>query len=602
MKVLNYLLFLFVICIEVSCIYQQDELYYNDQIVRNPTEPDLKVIFLSFDEDSIVLRERTKFVYEITGNKEVYKTYIYVDSIKISSVTGTEWYFTIYPEDFSEGYHTITMEILTKSETNSIADQLGQEAFVSVEKWSIYIQKKLTGNSSISITDKLRISWEPYNAPDFNHYHIKRSNSVSTDTFNITNPLFVDEYYIGEGVYYYISVITKSGDELKWNDANTEKNIPFLEFSSTIPNLHYLIWDKPVNVDNLKKYQIFEKSGIDEILVFETENIEDTIYPLDEQFNSSHEYYLVYYPKQPEITADFMISPYETYKSFIIGHHYSGSSSVAFTMKADKHGFLFSTNKRNFYYHEFYENVTTSLPESVFENTDESSFRITPQRKYFTISNGYQVEIYDVEKKLKLKLVNMEDIAPEKYASSSKMLSDSGLQVVFLKNNKFWFLNLFNESFVDTIDASPYYRFFDFSGNGKYLLASDDSIRLLEIVDNYSRLTSKKAIAWDGQHDITFIGENDEYFCFFDGHFHFFLYQCNTGELISQIDLPTGTLFKDYDELNMLLLTTDPDDSWGAIIWNILDGTKVRHIESAMDMSLHDIIIYTSKGVYNYWE
>lgn len=142
-----------------ACEYESSAVYFVD---IEQVEGEIPYANLSFTDSVIYINQSTLFGYTLNFiEQEVYQVEFYLDDRLLKSMGESSGSVLIEVEP---GKHIFEMVIITSTESGSIADKIGAEAFYYTITWTIYSESAEAGEIQIQSIDKaegsLRIEWE----------------------------------------------------------------------------------------------------------------------------------------------------------------------------------------------------------------------------------------------------------------------------------------------------------------------------------------------------------------------------------------------------------------------------------------------------------
>jgi hypothetical protein len=290
--------------------------------------------------------------------------------------------FNLTPFQFADGFYEFTMQIITNSGTNSLADNLGYEALLFEVKKTVWVEKsppqKINIISAERVNGNLVLKWEKYPKINFQKYLLyKRVLSEETrhpsvaELYTISDrnqTTFIDPTYIGgEAIYYMVSQITTSSATAQGDFFNHYTERAKIKQVNAIGGQVELKWSKPKFYNAFQKYWL-RKTADYANPFFQSTNINDTTFVTTSLgFGKSVELELNTVPVLAHSGGGPSTAMYSTYKEVFVGENFPEHDAVF--SNAAKHvvyyyndGFLYVANEGEIIP---YASVQVTLNESV---------------------------------------------------------------------------------------------------------------------------------------------------------------------------------------------------------------------------------------------
>jgi hypothetical protein len=232
-----------------SCEFETDRVYER-KTEKEVTDPQVTVVDLNLEQDTIYLFTSRDVTFRFTSsNQEIEAVKFIIDGTEKGVYSSGEGVFQLDYGSLEEGGHTLSLEVITSSGSNSIADILGVEGYLFSNSWTLNVCKNYNSRLSTSVKDGcLFFSWKEYPAPDFSEYVIYREISYygRVEAGRTTSPEFTDCSYAGEGGRYFVEVLKKDGlfFDQGWGYAELSSEIPRLSFTCSENNISMARWTK----------------------------------------------------------------------------------------------------------------------------------------------------------------------------------------------------------------------------------------------------------------------------------------------------------------------------------------------------------------------
>lgn len=244
MRILLNSLFIpiFIICLISSCEYEPSEKYFRD-ISKNVPFPNLQTVQLNLEDDTICLFSDSlvHFLFSC-DNKKIQGVVFYIDDEQKFIEYLSFGNFTIQIEPLEEGFHTLTMELYTSTNTGSIADKIGAESFMVKQVWILNVIKNL--NKNIYATNEngyLKIHWDQNKTNYIKNFIVYRNN-VEIGSTELSE--YIDSSYVGQTANYIVKFKTINNSIRTLNNISLSENFPKLRLLISDKTNYFVYWDK----------------------------------------------------------------------------------------------------------------------------------------------------------------------------------------------------------------------------------------------------------------------------------------------------------------------------------------------------------------------
>jgi len=271
----------------VSCEYDNSGIY-EPKVNENITPPDIQTINLNLDEDTLFLygSKQVNFNFKSNDIQKIVAVCFYIDNVLAGTVNSSNGYFELDYHGLIEGIHKLSIVLYTKTGTGSIADKLDAEYFaLSSKDWIIKVEKEPNYPHAIQTSNNdgfLRLSWTKCNSVDFKEYQIKKYSTNSIYAKTINNEV-IDSSYIGEYEYYTVNVVTKAGNVRYWARGEINEELR-TEVQNLETNQIIIKWNKNKYYNAFKSYELYQNSNGSNVLVKNTDEINDTTYTINDAY------------------------------------------------------------------------------------------------------------------------------------------------------------------------------------------------------------------------------------------------------------------------------------------------------------------------------
>ncbi len=483
-----------------SCEFETDKVYER-KVDKDVEPPEITVVDLDLEEDTIYLLKESGFTFRFTSsNQEITAVRVTIDGTQVTVSNSGQGYYLLDYANLTEGEHSLILEVITKSGTNSIADILGAEGFVFSKSWVLTVFKSYYRKLNPEIKyGCLYFSWEKYPVHDFTEYIIYReNNNLWIEVGRTKSTEFTDCSYVGEGGRYFIQVLKTDGELLSWGGyVELKKDLPELSFTGTIDNEYIIKWNRSKYYNAVNTFYLSANSRPG-IKVKQTSDPSDTSWNVSSEFifGDKIDLTLLLIPKNSVI-----YTPDENYRFESVVY----DVTVGFRFKPDYVVNLYHVTQAGADEFIYILGCDTLVKYSVSQKHNVEmltytpshcsmckflNFKISPSGKFLTtrIDCEYDLMVANVRNLQDNKRYNLQSYSGQ-YSISDVPISDTGTGIVTGTASGFYVYD-FNTS------SSPGYynkQLYGATGlavssNGKYIFLKDDVFRLVSF-DN-SQFTS----------------------------------------------------------------------------------------------------------------
>lgn len=239
-----------------------------------------------------------------------------------------------------------------------------------------------------SIADgKLKIVWPELDKENTQHYLIERSMKsgfdykVFTQKFEVSDSIFIDSYYVGEGVNYKISVINKQGGKQIIWDHHKEREDPIITISQNLQNGFNINFSSCKYYNNFGKYIITTPLNANPKILYTTSLINDTTYNCsDAMFAGEARYWIRCLPKNyPEMVTDVN---WDIYGHYLYGNY--GIKSFKYDRIAQINANTIAYT-RNGHIYKYDVSKGETVDSIVNKNARYDFLRTSPSGKYLSV-------------------------------------------------------------------------------------------------------------------------------------------------------------------------------------------------------------------------
>jgi len=582
-----------------GCQYDIDEIY-EDTSKSLPLPPNITILELSLERDSFLLSEPLIIKFKLDADPNIIRqTTVTLDHTKYASFNSGSGEFILYPYNLVVGEHKFHLEVITSTNSGSIADVLEAEAFAMVSNDWVFFNMgsgdlPVLHYSQYNENGDLSISWPPCS---FNNIEYRISkflgnksgpllSSTITQTFEFSDP-----DYIGEAAFYKISVINKRDlTEYPWYSFSIEKDIP-VPYLDLINNSYVLRW---------KRKEYFQKLSGMIIHDLETGKDLDNL-SFTETVWDSGILRFAEHRKLALINVPVSISEIYTENRFEYSNTFEGTIGTKFAdIKQD--GMFAITNESRLIFQKKYSNVlaydlvSDRIVDSLYSGprVQSNSFKLfmSPSRKEFCLFESQHDEMYCGESNdLSGKDTYSIDLSN---AETTAHIIDESDEIIIQDDKNFYFFKKSEAAIADTTTFSesgfPTVRDLGnhcFSSDGRYYFhTADNDLYVYEFDGRNFKLLYTINEAFSSYSD-RFLFDNTipSRIIHFDGESVYF----RNSEDFSVISSYPFTMNIDYrlmyiDLVSKRFLILDIGLS-KINIYDLIDGTLLFSLPAAMDGS-----------------
>lgn len=199
---------------------------------------------------------------------------------------------------YREGEHKISFSILMVNIEKNTKIHFKSDTFSL--KSLPDISNRFINNSVYD--GRLKITWPQFDKKNTSYYLVERclgENKQFIQEFQVTDSVFIDEYYVGEEVYYIISVINNEGRKQNiWNYYKKRED-PTFSVAQDKDGSYSINYSSCKYYNNFGKYIITSGLNSNPEILNTTSSITDTLYkPFDALFGDEGRFWLRCFPKE----------------------------------------------------------------------------------------------------------------------------------------------------------------------------------------------------------------------------------------------------------------------------------------------------------------
>ena len=481
--------------------------------VEKPTGVPEISIALSPSMDTIRLSGPAWVTYMLeTEGRKLYNVTMTLDKetdVDISYESDNKIKAYLNTNPLKDGIHSLEILIYTATNTGSIADKIGNEAYVYYLRWPVYINKAGKNNFIFyppeNFYGSLKLSWTKYLYADYDYYRFGWSNyflqSGTTDIHDPKQNYFIDTTFV-EGITkaYSILVYFSQGGSIHAN-LTLQENIPSPRVQINNDMTVDVFMPRSKYEKNIKEYCITTNVpvyGIDE--GHDISDLNDTIVRLNNRigFGGAYSVRLKYIPKGFESSHSYLDPTYGGRTTYVFGDSIP-SFLQAFPISGEDYILLYRS--WGFFKYNILTGVSSDylqIAQSEYQNSGMG--RCSPDGN---ILGYFENGKYNLRLATDYSLIKSFDA--EAYNGTSLILNDIAIS---------------DNGLVSTVDRNKIFRIFDaslgqkvfekvFEENVSRVFFSPDGSNLAIIVSDISTNTSHLVYYSFNGSQLTELGSTD---------------------------------------------------------------------------------------------
>ena len=579
---------------------------YERPVKQDVSPPQIQTVVLDINYDTIFLYPEKTINFRFSTSKQEIKTVRFLvdntEKFTVNSSTGT---FILNYAPFDDGMHTLVLEVYTATGSNSIAELMGAERFLFSKSWKVFVDHNYSSGPKASVSNGfLKLSWRKYRDYDFKEYVVSRMLSYNTEVVlqRLKSTEFIDSSYVGEGGTYVVRVDNQKAQLLNWGEVQVSKDLPFMKLMPVETEPYILSWSKTKYYNAVDSIKVLRNTDLPNnyISVKTTANLNDTSYTLQTgNFADEVDYRLRLIPKRRNIR--FTTSNYSLFESWMYG-------KLGFPFKSNNMYILqvYQVSQDEFIYLDGCDSITrysVSHKHSVEQlgyrspgcsKCEFSNLTFSASGKFVTNYANCSFDVMLIPSNGMLNYV-IRDLKP--YSGQNYWpkipVSDVGTAIVNKGNGGF---QIYDFNTNASIAAYPAKRLFQGEGlsispDGRYILLTDDSLRLVRFIDSgfkaiWKQLSKPKYIRFDGA--------NSDHVVIWNGT-TFSVKLCDDFSEVYSFPLSDDSIMG-IDFYNKEILTSKPGHLY---VKSLLDGSLIRDLPVTRTSGFYLVnhAIISSKGV-----
>jgi len=557
-----------------ACEYQTDEVFFRE-VDENVPLPDLK-IDLNLYTDTIYVYRNTEVKLSLSlTNKDLYDVKFYINNVEVENVQRSDQNnYSFYLDISKYSIAEVKAEIYTSTETGSIGDVVGSEAFIyKSDKWTLIRCNDVLAYEKTIEDGRLKISWTPIKSKLNSKYYITSSN-VTDSTYNTW---YIDSNYIRGN--NYISITYGNDDISGYGIYDYIYNYESPDVYINNTDSFVIYWNKYKYYNNIKGYKIV----INDETFFLNSNDTSLTYKNGVIGNSYYaDFYLVPFDDNPNHNDDMLMSINSAYYPSAFLEYYANIEYNYLPLTGNSFYYWRLSNNNLFFYK--YDLSTKSIIHS--HDFSTNYVKVSSNDIYVLEETNDYLNLYS-NTLTPIKSILTTNISSNLF-SLSPSISDNGY-IVFNDDTKKSLVvyNLLTESIITEVPVPSYYATnYKISPNGDYIYDHINKT-LYKIENNSYSIASVHT-------------ESFTYYEFLPGTDQIALYDGNVFYVKNCIDYSTDKSFSldnntiaNIDFQNQKILTKNGDSE--LVIYSLIDGSIEETIpvwNSRYNYIFNDYIIH----------
>ena len=538
--------------------------FYDRAVDQNSDPPQIQVIELNFNEDTIILyRNKTiRFKFD-TQYHNVVAVRLLVDTTEIGLFKGASGEITLNPWYFSEGIHNLELQVYTGSGTGSIADAIGLEGYGFSKKWKLKVYQWSGAEVNEFIENGiLHVSWPEYDVVHYTEYYIFKTfmnNGIQVGRSKTSE--YIDSAYAGESASYMIKGMDSEGNVITLGSTGVKSYIPIMNYSRDTLNTFSISWNKSIFYNAVDSYQVFLGYNYDQLqLVKSTHDLEDTAYDFKWDYFTNGAFVKLRVVPKP-LNVNYNPEDYSAFETVIyIGINYSFPSTGNEIFPINDNEIIYNYSSARLL--RFSLTSGKIINDFRLQNIDGNKFEMMSASPALTYITSRSEWLNGIIVLVNTNLNSQSEIDQHLITGDADYnevpVSDAGTAIINIGDSSLTLYDLINLKALGHFIRSPVYPIsagkLKLSSSGDYFTIVDDSIRLFHIIDGNFKLVQiiAKPI---GNMLIEFSPVNPEQFTFWNGSL-LSVKRCDSFSTIHEFPLTEN--LEDIDYRNNNILTSTP--------------------------------------------
>ena len=261
----------------LSCTYEPAG---SNVVTVTVPAPNINLVVLNEQSINMLRGEVTISYSALVGQKKVRSVQLYLNDNLMSTGSGPDGYITFNTNGRPDGNYTLTLQLITSTNSGSLADHAGGEAFIFTKEYETYIYNGAVTPSEINNftieNGAAVIHWNKYTQPGFQKYVLKDySHIVIAEITDVNTTAYSDHSLVGGTKQYRLETVV-AGYAFGGNTTTTYFSPALTVTSSVVDTDKILIrWSKNPYFAAFSKYQILRGSSY---ILAEISSINDTTF------------------------------------------------------------------------------------------------------------------------------------------------------------------------------------------------------------------------------------------------------------------------------------------------------------------------------------
>lgn len=272
------------------------------------TDPNIGLVSLSEDQTTFIRGHIGIPFAAVLNDKNLIAVKAYINNNYLNTYYNSEAAIDFDSRQYPDGFYTIKLELYTTTNTGSLADLSGAEAYILTKQYTIQIFNAPVTTPQITslqvVNNALNIKWDKYTGPGFRKYVLLAYDEVlaeiyDQDSVEIDDPVFVGG--VGDrAIKTYIA-----GERFESTHQTIIYNqINFISATVNEQNQVVLTWERNIFDNAFGKYKL-NRASTDSSYLVEITDINTTSYvDTDPIFGSQIHYGIMTFPKLPVYVYD----------------------------------------------------------------------------------------------------------------------------------------------------------------------------------------------------------------------------------------------------------------------------------------------------------
>lgn len=589
-----------------TCEYKPMDVYERPAN-RDVSPPEIEALVLDINYDTLFLYTEKPINFRfVSSNQEIKTVRFLIDNVQRFTVDSDNGTFLTSLVPLDDGIHSLVIEVYTATGTNSIAELMGAEMFLFSKSWKIFVDRNYYSRTKASLSNGfLKLSWPKYRDYDFKEYVVSRMVSYNTEVVlgKLKSTEFIDSSYVGEGGIYSVRVDNRKAKLMDWGEVQLSRELPSIKLMPAENEPYILSWSRIKYFNAVDSVRISRSvvPPYNYVTVKTTADPNDTSYVLQTgNFADRVDYKLLLKPKRRNIR--FTQGSYELFESRIypiLGFPFTSNTSIFQVCQVSQDEFVYRDGCDSIIRYS----VSNKHPREQLGYRSPGCSKCEFSDLTFSVSGKYVTNYANCSFDVMLVPSNnmhnyiIRDLKP--YSGQNNWpdipVSDVGTAIVNKGSGGFVIYDFTTNTSLAAYPAKSLFvgEGLSISPDGKYILLSDDSLRLVRFTDSHFTNIWKQT-SYPLPKYVGFDGANSEQIVLWNG-VTFFVRLCNDFSEVYSFPLSDDAIL-DIDFYNKEILTSKPGHLY---VRNYLDGSLIKDlpVTNTSGFYLVNHAIISSKGV-----